>query len=65
MSEETKKIISAVKQGHLPPLYQSSDSLSNSSTNGIENSQRGLDRTTFGLQSLNEGLEINTKNEKD
>lgn len=58
MSTETKEIIKTVGQGHLPPLSQTTKETTTSSTNGTQDSQRGLDKTTFGLQNLNEGLEV-------
>lgn len=58
MSKETKEIIKIVGQGHLPPLSQSTKGTTTSSTNGTQDSQRGLNKTTFGLQNLNEGLEV-------
>ena len=48
MSEEAKKIISSVNKGVLPPLK----SQPKNTSSGLEVSKRGLDRTTFGLQTL-------------
>lgn len=47
MSEEAEKIIQTIKQGSLPSLTINNDK-------GTQSSQRGIDHTTFGLQSLNE-----------
>ena len=61
MSEEAKKIIKIIDQGHLPPLSQSTNGATAFSTNGIQSSQRDLNKTTYGLQSINEGLERRNK----
>ena len=58
MSEEAKNIIASVDKGILPPLNVQ---LKNTSS-GIETSKRGLDRTTFGLQTLNEQVDRSKKN---
>lgn len=51
MSEEAKKIIDAVQNGNLPPLPSSNSSSEN------QGDQYGINKTTFGLQPLNEGVE--------
>ena len=53
MSEEAKKIISSIDKGVLPPLK----SQPKNTSSGLEVSKRGLDRTTFGLQTLNEHID--------
>ena len=50
MSEDSKKTIETIKSGKLPPL-------NTSNSKGTELSQRGIDHSTYGLQSLNEGLQ--------
>ncbi len=59
MSDEAKEILNTIKNGNLPPL-NTPPSNSPTSGLGIEISQRGLDRTTFGLQTFNEST-INSK----
>ncbi|WP_178666699.1 hypothetical protein [uncultured Eubacterium sp.] len=54
MSEDAKNTINAIKSGNLPPINKSN---SNQSV-GIGTSQRGLDRTTFGLQTISEETKI-------
>lgn len=49
MSEEAKKTIETIKQGKLPPL-------NTTNLKGTQTSERGIDHSTFGLQSLNENL---------
>lgn len=51
MSEEAKKIIQTIKQGKLPPL-------NTTVSKGTQSSQRGIDHSTFGLQTLNEDTQI-------
>lgn len=52
-SKEAKDIITSLKNGVLPPLITpQSDTCTK--TNGVEASQRGLEKTTFGLQSITE-----------
>lgn len=58
MSEEAKKIIDTIKQGKLPPL-------NTTSTKGTQSSQRGIDHSTFGLQTLNEGANSQIKKNND
>ena len=62
MSEETKKIISTISQGKLPPLSSSSNK---SSKVGTQSSQRGTCDTVFALQTLNEDVSINIKKRRD
>ncbi len=62
MSEETKKIISTIKQGKLPPLSSSSNK---SSKTGTQASQRGTCNTAFALQTLNEDASANIKKKRD
>ena len=58
MSEEAKNIIASVDKGILPPLNVQPKNTSS----GIETSKHGLDRTTFGLQTLNEQVDRSKKN---
>ena len=58
MSDEAKNIIASVEKGILPPLKTQPKNTSS----GIETSKRGLDRTTFGLQTLNEQVDRSKKN---
>lgn len=62
MSEETKKIISTIKQGKLPPLSSSSNK---SSTTGTQASQRGTSNTVFALQTLKEDTSAIIKKRRD
>ena len=57
MSEEAKKIIASVDKGVLPPLKVQPKNTSS----GLDVSKRGLDRTTFGLQTLNEHIDRSKK----
>lgn len=50
MSEEAEKIIQIIKQGSLPSLTINNDK-------GTQSSRRGIDHTTFGLQSLDENAQ--------
>lgn len=50
MSEEAEKVIQTIKQGSLPSLTINNDK-------GTQSSQRGIDHTTLGLQSLNENAQ--------
>lgn len=54
MSEDAKNTINAIKSGNLPPINNSNGD----QRVGIGTSQRGLDRTTFGLQTISEGTRI-------
>ena len=60
-SNNAKDIVNALQKGELPPL--SAQSVDNSTVEGIgiEISQRGLGKTTFGLERVNEGLDPNKK----
>ena len=49
MSEDAKKTIKIIQGGKLPPL-------NTSNSQGTELSQRGIDHSTYGLQTLNEDL---------
>lgn len=52
MSDEAKNIINTVNNGELPVIPLATDAL----TKGLQSSQRGIDKSTFGLQNLSEGL---------
>lgn len=56
MSNESKEIITSLQNGVLPPLISSQPDNCTKSK-GIEVSQRGLENTVFGLQTLSESKE--------
>lgn len=63
MSEDAKKTIETIQKGKLPPLNipTPKDTIK---TKGTQSSQRGLDRTTFGLQYLNENAHDSSNKNK-
>lgn len=50
MPSDAKDILKSLQKGNLPSLKSQPDSSSTKSTSGLDISQRGLDRSTFGLQ---------------
>ena len=62
MSDEAKEVIQTVNQGHLPPLPP----INGSPSKGTQVSQKGLNVSKYGLQSIKEGtqVELNNKNHK-
>lgn len=57
MSDKANEILKSLQNGSLPNLKTNT----NSTNAGVDTSQRGIDRTTFGLQTLNEGANPNQK----
>ena len=51
MSEDAKKVIETVQKGKLPEIPKP-----NAPKKGLEDSQRALEKSTFGLQRLSEGI---------
>lgn len=60
-SNNAKDIANALAKGELPPLSAQPFNNSTAEGIGIEISQRGLGKTTFGLQRINEGVEPKKK----
>ena len=58
MSEDAKKTIETIKSGKLPPL-------NTSNSQGTQLSQRGIDHSTYGLQTLNEDLHSSSNKSND
>lgn len=58
MSDSAEKIITSLQNGKLPPLKTQKAKESTQGASGIQTSQRGLELTKFGLQSITEKAEI-------